>query len=110
MFSKHGLYFFVRRNLTAGYGRKRLIDRLNFLGRCVIDTVPSRLDFQGNLRKLVLIVLGPMRDPRQHVFHIRIHGPYLALYRFLCTLCGSVILAAGYESSLTTSSEALPDR
>ncbi len=92
MLGKDGLYFFVRRNLTAGYGRKRLIDRSKFFGRRMIDAVPPRLDFQGNLRKLILIVLGPVRDPRQHVFHIRVHGPHLALYPFLCTPCGRVIL------------------
>jgi hypothetical protein len=39
-----------------------------------------------------------MRDPRQHVFHIRVHGTYLAPHQFVCTLRGSVILAAGREA------------
>ena len=98
MFGKDGLYFFVRRNLTASYRRKRLVDRLKFLGRRVVDTVPSRLDFEGDLRKLILVILRPMRDPRQHVFHIRVHGRYLAPHQFVCTLRGSVILAAGREA------------
>jgi hypothetical protein len=73
MFGKNGLYFLVGCDLAAGYGRKRLVDRLELLGCRVIDTVPSRLDFEGDLRELILIVLGPMRDPRQYVFHICIH-------------------------------------
>lgn len=73
MFGKDGLYFFFRCNLTIGYGRKRLIDRLKFRGRRVIETVPSRLDFESDLRKLILIVLRPMLDPRKYVFHMRVH-------------------------------------
>jgi hypothetical protein len=29
----------------------------------VINAVPSRLDFEGELCKLILVVLGPLRDP-----------------------------------------------
>jgi hypothetical protein len=74
MFGKDGFYFLIRRNLTVGYGRNRLINRPEFLASRPIDTVPSRLDFEGDLCKLILVVLRPMRDPRQHMFHIRIHG------------------------------------
>jgi len=63
MFGKDGFYFLVGRNLTAGYGRKRFVDRLEFLRRRVIDAVPARLDFKGDLRKLLLVVLGPIRHP-----------------------------------------------
>ena len=31
MFGKDGLYFLVGCNLAAGYGSKRLVDRLEFL-------------------------------------------------------------------------------
>jgi hypothetical protein len=73
MLGKDGLYFLVGGDLTAGYGRKRLVDRLELLGCRVIDTVPSRLDFEGDLRELILVVLGPMRDPRQYLFYVCIH-------------------------------------
>lgn len=73
MFGKDGLYFFVRRDLTASYGRKRLVDCPKFLRRCVVNTVPSRLDFESDLRKLILIVLRPMLDPRKYVSHMRVH-------------------------------------
>jgi hypothetical protein len=86
IFGKDCLYFFVRRDLTACYGRKRLIDRLKFLWRRLIDTVPSRLDFQGKLREFILIVLGPTLDAGQYVFHIRVHALYLAPHPFLCTV------------------------
>jgi len=78
IFGKNGLYFRIRRNIAAGHGSKRLVDRLEFLSSCLINTVPPRLDFEGDLRKLVLVVLGLMRDPRQHLFYIRIHRSYLA--------------------------------
>jgi hypothetical protein len=78
IFGKNGFYFRIGRNIAAGYGCKRLVDRLEFLSCCVINAVPSCLDFEGDLCKLILIVLRPMRDPRQHLFHMRIHGSYLA--------------------------------
>ena len=94
MFGKDGFCLLVGCNLTLGHRRKRLIDRLEFLGSRIINTVSSRLDFKGDLRKLILVVLGPMRDPRQHMFCICIHGAYLTRHSFECTLHGRAVSAA----------------
>src|SRR5262249_17114461 len=78
IFGKNGFYFRVGRNIATGHGCKRLGNGLEFLRCGAINAVPPRLDFEGDLRKLILVVLGPMGDPRQHLFHVRIHGCYLA--------------------------------
>jgi hypothetical protein len=58
-----------------GLLRRVPVDSFEFRRRCVIDAAAPRLDFEGDLRKFVLIVLGPLRDPFKHMFHVCIQGP-----------------------------------
>jgi hypothetical protein len=94
MFGKDGLYFFVRRNFTAGYRRKRLVDRLKFLGRRVVLHRAVAPRFRGRSAQAHPGHPQANARPATHVFHIRVHGTYLAPDQFVCTLRGSVILAA----------------
>lgn len=80
-FRENCFHFLVGRNFTAGYSRKRIVDRPELLPRRTVDTVPARLDFKSELRQFILIILGPVLDPRQYVSHFRIHEIPFSTFR-----------------------------
>jgi hypothetical protein len=63
IFGEDCFYFFVSGNFAAGDGCKGLINSFEFCRRGIIDAMPPRLYFEGDLRKLILVVLGPTFDP-----------------------------------------------
>ncbi len=64
MLGKNAFYLLVRCYLTARDRRERLVDGLKLSQRGMMDATLPRLYFKRDLRKLILIFLGPMLDPR----------------------------------------------
>src|SRR5207247_3772574 len=74
VFCKHRLDFIVPRDLAARDRRKCLVDRDQFFRSGMVDAVPARLDFKGDLRELLLVFFRPARYASARILYVRIHS------------------------------------
>ena len=74
MFGKDRLNFDVGRDLSAPDRSQRFVDRFQFINGRMVHAMTARLDFQGDLRKLLLILFGPLFRPCKHLSEMSIHA------------------------------------